>query len=75
MRRRSLVLNHDHDRVYSPNLIEKLPDNSEMGSLWPLEGAQNGAGNTVSVPSVLPEAGAQGCQSDLSDSLFKHSAK
>ena len=45
----------------------KLSDNSEMGSLWPLEGDQNGAGNTVSVPFVPPESDAQGCQSDLSD--------
>ena len=56
---------------YSPECVEKLSDNSKRGSLWTLEVVQNGARSAVSVPSIPPEAGAQGYSNDLSDSFWK----
>jgi len=42
-----------------------------MGSLWLLEGDRYEVESTVAVPIVPLEAGAQGCQSELSDSFLR----
>src|SRR3712207_1262574 len=56
---------------YSPKCLENLSDNSKRAPFRSSKRGHNKAARAVSAPFVPPNAGAQGCHSDLSDSFWK----